>query len=230
MDLARTRLHFVLGSKEPASPVSVDRTGQIPEADLKPGFLLAAFNGGFKANQGQFGAMVYGLEVLPPRPGLGVIGMYADGQVRIGAWGSEITPSPQLITWRQNGPLIIQAGEINPRTADFDPQTWGYAVRGSTATWRSGVGISSDRRTLFYAAGPDLTLPALAASLQAAGSYQALQLDINDYWVHFDAFRAAGAGLQPVCLLDEMKSMDDLRYLTGFSRDFFYLTLVSQPY
>lgn len=59
MDLGRTRLHFFLGSKEPASPQSIDRSGQIPDADLKTGILLAAFNGGFKANQGQFGGMVY---------------------------------------------------------------------------------------------------------------------------------------------------------------------------
>src|SRR5574341_727579 len=45
-DLNATRLHFVLGSQEPASSVGVSRPGKIPAADLQPGHLLAAFNGG----------------------------------------------------------------------------------------------------------------------------------------------------------------------------------------
>src|SRR5581483_5543874 len=48
-DLQATRLHIVLGTDEPRSPVVIRRTGAIPAADSKPGVLLAAFNGGFKA-------------------------------------------------------------------------------------------------------------------------------------------------------------------------------------
>src|SRR5258707_4939639 len=57
-DLQRTRLHFVLGSFKPfpQSPQAC-RTGLIPAADLKPGKLIATFNGGFKARHGQYGAM-----------------------------------------------------------------------------------------------------------------------------------------------------------------------------
>jgi len=229
MDLANTRLHFLLGSQEPVPDPNakdiarVDRSGRIPPQHRQPGALLAAFNGGFKANQGHFGVMVDGVTVIPPRPGLGVIAIYKDGRVRMGAWGTEIIPSPELLAWRQNGPLIVQDGQVNPHTAELDPESWGYAVGGSTATWRSGIGLSADGRTLLYAAAPDITLPALALALQAAGADQALQMDINDYWVHFDAIQATDDGLLAVGLLDEMQRQDDQRYLKSSIRDFFYL-------
>ena len=223
MDLANTRLHFLLGSQEPKSPVETDRSGRIPVEDLKPGVLLAVFNGGFKANQGHFGVMVDRVTVIPPRPGLGVIAIYAGGQVRMGAWGTEISSTPDMLAWRQNGPLIVQDGQVNPRTAELDPESWGYAVGGSTATWRSGIGLSADGRTLLYAAAPDIALPALASALQAAGADQALQMDINDYWVHFDAILSTDTGLLAQGLLDEMQRLDDQRYLKSSIRDFFYL-------
>ncbi len=223
-DLSATRLHFVLGSQEPASSVAVSRPGKIPAADLQPGELLAAFNGGFKAEHGHFGAMVNGVTVLPPRKGLGTVAIYDDGRVRIGAWGADITTSPHIAAWRQNGPLIIHDGQINPHTADYAPWDWGLTVNGVTATWRSALGISADGRTLYYVAGPSLTLTALAQAMAATEAAQAVQLDINNYWVHFDAFQPDGDGLQAAPLLDAMKRQSDSRYLKGFTRDFFYVT------
>ncbi len=223
-DLRATSLHFVLGSQEPRSSVVIDRPGTIPAADFKAGSLLAAFNGGFKAEHGQFGTVVDGITVIPPRPGLGTIAIYSNGPVRIGAWGSDITAWPQALVYRQNGPLLIHNGQINAHTADNSPQDWGYTVGGRTAAWRSGLGISADGRTLYYVAGPSLTLPALAQTLAEAGAVQAVQLDINDYWVHFDAFQVGNDGLQAAPLFDSMKSQEDHRYLRGFTRDFFYVT------
>jgi hypothetical protein len=173
--------------------------------------------------------MTNGVTLIPPRDGLDIGGIYANGTVRIGAWGTDITPSPQLITWRENGPLIIHNGEINPHTADNAPQDWGYTVGGSITTFRSALGISEDGQTLYYAAGPDLTLPALARALKAAGAYQAIQLDINEWWVHFDAIQSTANGLHAVPLFDSMKGQGDQRYLTGFLRDFFYITAVKNP-
>jgi hypothetical protein len=222
IDLTATRLHFVLGSSEPASPVIIDRPGTIPTSDLKSGLLLAAFNGGFQARHGNFGTMVNGIMLLPPRPGFGTVALYKDGHVALGAWGTAITQTSELRTWRQNGPLIIQDGQINAHTADNAPRDWGYTVKNVTATWRSGVAISPDGRTLYYVAGPYLTLPALALVMADTGAAQALQLDINGSWVEFEAVRSTASGLEASPLLVGMKP--DGRYLKGFSRDFFYLT------
>jgi len=223
-DLQSTRLHFVLGYEELKSSIPVLRSGRIPAADQQPGQLLAAFNGGFKAQHGHFGVMTNGLALIPARDGLGTLGIYDDGEVRIGAWGKDISPSPHLLTWRQNGPLIIQNGQINPHTAERDPLNWGLTVYGATATYRSGIGLSQDGRTLYYAAGQNLTLPALAQALREAGAYQAMQLDINNFWVHFESFQTVGGKLKAVPLLDSMNGVGNHRFLVGYSRDYFYLT------
>ena len=230
LDLTATRLHFVLGTLEPASPEQMDRPGRIPSADLKSGLLLAAFNGGFKAEHGLFGAAVNGKVVLAPRDGLGTVAMYDDGHVALGPWGNDGNPGEVywangLRNWRQNGPLIVQQGQVNPHTADDAPQDWGYTVKSDTATWRSGVGLSADGNTLYYLAGPSLTLPVLATAMADTGANNGIQLDINAYWVDFEAIHPNGDGLFAQPLLDGMK--DDSRYLHTFERDFFYLTLNS---
>jgi hypothetical protein len=223
--LQATRLHFVLGYEEPASRVFISRPARIPANDLQPGKLLAAFNGGFKAEHGYFGVMLDGVTLIPPRDGFGTVAIFKDGKVLLGAWGTDITASPQLIAWRQNGPLIIQNGQINPHTTVTDPQVWGYTTDGSTATGRSALGISQDGSILYYAVGFNLTLPALTRAVQDAGAFQAIQLDINNFYTHFEAFSVGiDNQLTAVPLLDQMKGPGDHRYLTINKRDFFYVT------
>lgn len=223
-NLKISTLHFVMGFEEPQSSVKFKRTGKIPAGDAKPGVLLAAFNGGFKARHGHFGAMADGVVALPPRDGLGTVAIYNDGAVHIGAWGTQITADKDLAAWRQNGPLIIDQGRIDPRTADASANEWGgNTVKNTTPSWRSALGISADGNVLYYAAGPSLTLDKLARALADAGADEAIQLDINNYWVSFEAISATGSTLIPVPLFDQMRENAD-RYLRGYARDFFYLT------
>lgn len=223
-DLENTRLHFLLGTEEPKSKVQVPRTGQIPVEDRTPGWLLAAFNGGFKAEHGHFGVMVNGITVIPAQENLGTVGLYSNGNVRIGLLGKEVPQTPKLLIWRQNGPLIIQDGAINPLTNSNDPKDWGYVVSRDTATYRSALAISKDNRTLYYLVGPDLTLPALAKALVAVQAHQAIQLDINNFWAHFESFTTVGGKLKAIPLLDFMKNQDGQRFLGSYLRDYFYVT------
>lgn len=218
-------LHYVLGSQEPVSNVQIDRPGVIPPADLQPDLLLAVFNGGFKARHGHFGVMVDGTTLIPPIDEFGTIALYKDGTLRIGAWGSEITPSPDIAFWRQNGPLLVQKGQINPRIYNQSPQDWGSSIDGSfpVATWRSSLGISADGKTLYYAAGPSLTLESLAQALITAGAYQAVQLDINNYWVYFGEVVFNEGKPKTAPLFPEWKDNPD-RFLHPYIRDFFYIT------
>jgi hypothetical protein len=165
-----------------------------------------------------------GAVVIPPTAGLGTVACYADGSIQIGVWGTEIQSSPSMVAWRQNGPLIIHNGQINPHTADLAPQDWGYTVQGKTAIWRSSLGIGKDGSVLYYAAGPSLTLPALAAAMHALGVQQAMQLDINNYWVHFDRISFQGAKPIPVPLTKAMKDGVG-RYLWDYTRDYFFVTI-----
>jgi hypothetical protein len=224
IDLTHTRLHYVLGSDEPYSPDSPPRSGAIPPGDLVAGRLLATFNGGFKATHGHFGAMADGIMALPPRDGLGTLAIYKDGTVRMGEWGTEITQSPDIIAWRQNGPLVIQNGQINPRIYNDSPKDWGYTVTDVSPTLRSGIALSADGKTLYYLVGSRLTMEALAKSMLAAGAANGMQLDINNFWVLFAAIHAEKGKLVPEPLLpDQMKEFLD-RYLHPYTRDYFYVT------
>ncbi len=223
--LQSIRLHFMLGYEEPVSSVYIPRPARIPASDMVPGKILAAFNGGFKAQHGHFGVMVNSVTLIPPRDGFGTVAIYDDGTVRLGAWGTDINPSTHIVAWRQNGPLIIQNGQINPHTAVTDPKVWGYTTDGSTATGRSAMGISPDGSILYYSVGFNLTLPALTRAIQDAGAFQAIQLDINNFYTHFEAFTpGSNNSLTVVPLLDQMKGPGDQRYLTINKRDFFYVT------
>jgi len=222
--LGRTRLQFGQGTIEPYAPESPARSGAIPQAYRSPEVLLAMFNGGFKSRHGQFGAMADGVIALPARDGLGTVAIDRQGGVHIGAWGADILPSPDWVAWRQNGPLVIQQGAINPRVYNDSPSDWGFTVSGASPTWRSGIGLSADGTTLYYVCGPSLTIEALARSLLAAGSAWAIQLDINNYWVHFVAVRTEGKKLilEPL-FPGQMKENID-RYLWNYTRDYFYVT------
>ena len=224
IDLTRTRLHFVLGTVEPAGENQAPRSGAIPASDRAIDVLLAAFNGGFKARHGEFGAMADGITAIPPRDGLGTVAIFENGKVKIGEWGTEIALTPDMAAYRQNGPLVIQHGQINPRIYDNSPQDWGYTVNDVSPTVRSGIGLSEDGKTLYYFCGPSLSMEALAKTIQATGAWNAIQLDINNYWTLFVRFQPSGTKLIPEALLPKLMVSNVGRYLWNYSRDYFYIT------
>ncbi len=222
-DLSQTRLHYVLGSEEPSVSGGPKGTGKIAADDRDNGSLLAAFNGGFKATHGHFGAMQNGLVALPALNGFAAVALYDDGRVRIGEWGKDILPSKNIVAWRENARLIIQNGQVSPRVAVDALSDWGGTISGSVVTWRSALGLGVDNRVLYYFAGPNLSMPTLARAMLAAGVQQGLLLDINASWVHFTAIRDVSGKLSADPLLPDMKSSVD-RYLRTSQRDFFYIT------
>jgi len=223
-DLTRTRLHYVLGTQEPAVPKGPRGSGKIAPEDQTAGILLAAFNGGFKATHGHYGAMSNGIVALPPRDGFAVVVMYDDGTVRLGEWGRDIiTQTKNMLAWRENGPLIVQDGKITPKVEQNLISDWGGTIDGKVVTWRSALGISKDDKTLYYFAGPNLSMPTLARAIETVGAHEGMLLDINAYWVHFTAIRAQGGTLTVDPLLPGMKEGQD-RYLHPSARDFFYVT------
>ncbi|MFL5804537.1 MAG: phosphodiester glycosidase family protein [Roseiflexaceae bacterium] len=225
IDLDRARLHLIAGTSEPRSPVRVPRPGRIPAAEQRPGYLLAAFNGGFKAINGDFGMAVNGVALLPPKAGLATLAIYRDGRIRLGVWGQDLLPTPDLLAYRQNCPPLLDGGKLTTQAEMDDPQLWGRTVRNKIATWRSGLGLSADGRYLIYAVGDGLTVPTLAQALASAGADRAMQLDINSYWTRFVTYAPTGngGGLVAQKLLDQMFG-DARQFLAPDSRDFFYIT------
>ena len=191
---------------------------------MQPGVLIATFNGGFKARHGNYGAMADGLVALPAIDGLATVAMYSSGKIQIGEWGTDIKDSPDLVAWRQNGKVMIHDGTINPATA-ITSLSWGLTVKSTAITWRSSLGLSADGLTLYYLAGPSLDASTLAKAMAQTGAANALELDINYFWVHFTAIRTDGTTLVAEPLLSEMKQKVD-RYLKASTDDFFYVTII----
>lgn len=232
IDLSMIALHVMPGTIEPVAAKGVKpfaRPGMIPIAQQTADNLIAAFNGGFKAVHGDYGMMAYGVTIVPPQDNLATIALYSDGSVKLGAWGRDITETNDLIAYRQNCPLLVDEGQINPHVTDESRKEWGYTVKNLDTTWRSGLGISQDGRFLIYATGSSLTVQTLANALQQGGAYYAMQLDINGFYTRFVTYQAApdpkatGYALVADKLLNQM-SGDPALFLHPYNRDFFYIT------
>ena len=225
IDMRSAQIHLVAGTQEPISSVRTPRPGVIPATDQRTSRLLAAFNGGFKAANGDFGIFANGVTLLPPVDGLATLAIYRDGHVSMGVWGSDITATPDMIAYRQNCPLLLEGGALTAQADTDDPALWGRTVKNKIATWRSGLGLSADGHYLIYAAGDGLTVPSLAQALATGGADRAMQLDINSWWTRFVTYAPSSAdhGLVAQKLLSDMVG-DARQFLVPDTRDFFYVT------
>jgi hypothetical protein len=178
MDLNDVRIHAVPGTEEPASTTvkRADRPGKIPEPEQ--GRLLAAFNGGWQAIHGQFGMMVDGLELLPPKEGSCTVALYKDNSVRVAPWTALASTRDQMTAFRQTPPCLYEGGAPNRGLTDAS-RNWGAAVDGATIIRRSAIGIDKDRKVLFYGSGDGLGALTLAQALRAAGAWDIAELDVN---------------------------------------------------
>ena len=225
LDLSKLSVHAVAGSIEPksAEPASdVARPGVIPESER--GELVAAFNGGFKAEHGQFGMMVDGTELLAPKPQSCTFAAARDGSLRIAPW-SELAESGGLSWWRQTPGCMLQAGELHPGLRTADSRNWGATLDGKTVIRRSAVGLSADGRTLFVGISNATTARALALGMQHAGSRDVAQLDVNFSFPRFLLYREGGRNaLNAVGAVRGLLYQPDEYLGHASTRDFFYVT------
>lgn len=227
-DLNQTRLHFVLGSKEP-SP-KAHSTGEIPSQDEQPNRLLAAFNGGFMATHGAYGAMAGGVEALPPQAGIATLVINGDGTLDMGTWGETITPTLDALAWRQNAYLVVENGAMTAETRSNSMFYWSGSIDNEVVTWRSGIGLSADGKVLYYFAGNGLDMVSLGEAMVQAGVDRGMLLDINPYWVHFTTIQWGADGTATAEALFPNQMQNGLnRFLHKNERDFFYVTAVATP-
>ncbi|HVB25843.1 MAG TPA: phosphodiester glycosidase family protein [Ktedonobacteraceae bacterium] len=222
-------LHMVAGTVEPGGPLNHAGPGVIPSADQQGNALLAAFNGGFKYADGQYGMMTNGVVYVPPQNGIATIAVTKEGKIILGAWGTDprfTSTNHDLVAWRQNAALLINNGVINPLTSDGS--AWGGTILNSAYTWRSGLGITA-AGTLIYAAGDYLTALTLGQAMKAAGAVMAMQTDINPYGVRAFLYSRNSGGAYNIARLNPAMQGTGTEYLYGNQRDFFYLTRYSPP-
>ena len=162
-------------------------------APVQPGdaaSLVAAFNGGFLMDTAGGGYYTEGRVVVPLVTGAASLVIRADGTVDVGAWGSDVTMTPDVVAVRQNLVPLVAGGQPTPQAVGPDWQAWGntcgatscaHSVPGVEQQWRSGIGVTADG-ALVYATGPLLTPAQLAALLVHVGAVRGMELDINPSW------------------------------------------------
>ena len=225
LDLSKVSVHAVAGSIEPKStePMpEVSRPGVIPALDR--GQLVAAFNGGFKAEHGQFGMMVDGSELLAPKPQSCTFAATTDGGLRIAPWAS-LAATDGLRWWRQTPGCMLQDGVLHPGLRAQDSRNWGATLDGKTVIRRSAVGLSADAHTLFVGISNATTARALALGMQHVGARDVAQLDVNFSFPRFLLYKdGEGSALSAVGAVRGLLYQPDEYLGHASTRDFFYVT------
>ena len=213
IDASRTSLALYPGRYEP--PNSSNPVAEVPPSLRSK--LLATFNSGFRLEDSTgSGYYADGHMYAPLKDGQATLVAYRSGGVDVRAWSGGSNPGPDVVFARQNLPLILEGGRLNPSLDNSS--LWGATLGNAIRVWRSAVGVDA-HGNLMYAAANDQTADSLARLLQRAGAIRAMELDINYEWVSFNFFGTLGAG-QPAKLLPGM-DRPPTRYLTPDDRDFF---------
>jgi hypothetical protein len=208
-------------------PGSQQPGGTFPTSDeLAPGQrtgLVATWNGGFKVspNDSLSGYYEDGRTVRALVDGKASEVFYRDGSIRIGAWGTDLTMTPQVTGVRQNLSLLVQDGQVMAAATSGSGTEWGYTVNNAFFVPRSGVGITATG-DMIYVGGPALSVSSLAALLKQAGAVYGMELDINSAWTSYMYYTVASGGdpadPTPTKLWNFLQPAD--RYYQPSSRDF----------
>ena len=142
---------------------------------------------------------------------------YRDGSLKIGAWGSDLSMSKDVLAVRQNLNLLVDDGTVQVGTLAGSGLEWGYTISNNDFIARSGIGITASG-DIVYISGPALSVSTLAHLLKAAGAVDAMELDINPDWVSFMTYSGNAAKPNPVKLWNFVQPGN--RYLQPSSRDF----------
>lgn len=163
--------------------------------------LVAAFNGGFMMKDARGGYYTEDRVIFPLRRGAASLVIYRDGSVNVGAWGTDVTMTPDVVSVRQNLTPLIAAGQPTELARSPHWHEWGntcgatscgHQIRGIEHQWRSGFGITADG-ALIYVNGPSLAPLQLAELLVRAGVVRGMELDINPNWPVFVAYDPGAA-------------------------------------
>ena len=164
--------------------------------------LVAAFNGGFQMADAHGGYYTEGRTIDPLARGAASMVIYASGLVTVGAWGTDVRMTPDVVAVRQNLVPLVAGGRPTALAASADWRAWGNtcgasscaaSVPGVDHQWRSGAGVTADG-ALVYVTGPGLDPLQLAQLLVRAGVVRGMQLDINPSWPVFASYAPASPG------------------------------------
>ena len=145
MDRSRTSLQLYPAATSPRPGPIADRW-RFPHR-LRGG-LLATFNSGFKLEDSGGGFAALGQVYAPLHDGHGHARRLRDGSVDVRAWTGGPQPGPSVLFARQNLPLILENGQLNPNIGEGRSGARRWATRsgsGAPGSAWTHVATSSTR-------------------------------------------------------------------------------------
>lgn len=229
VDLRRVRLHAVAGRHEPknGSREAWQYKREALIAADHHSALLAAFNGGFKAEHGHYGMRIDGVTLLPSRSLSCWIGMMKGDELVIGDYERLKKRMDDALWWRQTPICMMDEGKLHPGLRSERNTHWGATLDGDTVIRRSAIGLSADGKVLYSGIGDHTTARALANGMQHAGAAYVAQLDVNWSYPKFVIYQPRQQGsseLVATKLCDGFEFSEDHYIRQVAHRDFFYLT------
>ncbi len=233
---------------EPVSATGERGPGLIPRTPEVMRHVVAAFNGGFQAQHGEYGMEANGIEYLPPKPYAATVVELRDGSNGFGAWPNSPVVPDEIIALRQNLTALVQDGKFNPWGRNWwggTPPGWPDQVHSA----RSAICMTKDGFAgYFYSTS--IAAEDLGRGMLAAGCSFGIHLDMNPGHAGFEFYDVAPEGeltplerrLQPDWeaegkvpdmpgyafrsrrMIRAMGHMLFPRYIQREARDFFYLT------
>ncbi|MGH7438047.1 MAG: hypothetical protein ACRENE_20385, partial [Polyangiaceae bacterium] len=247
-DSRQLALHMEAGTIEPISANGEHGPGIVPRKPEVMRRFVAAFNGGFQAQHGEYGMESNGVEYLPPKPYAATVVELRDGSNGFGAWPSSAVVPDDVVALRQNLTALVQDGRFNP---------WGRVWWGGTPPgWPDQ--IHSARSALCmttegfggYFYSTNISAEDLGAAMLDARCAFGIHLDMNPGHAGFEFYDVAADGKLPALgrplqpdweaegkvsgmpgytfrsrrMIRAMGHMLFPRYIQREARDFFYLT------
>ncbi len=156
----------------------------------RPDRLVAAFNSAFRLKDSHGGVYAGGRTHGKLQPGAASLVIDKQGTISVGAWGSDVSMTPDVAAVRQNLSLLVSGGQVVPGIQSNNAKKWGATIGNAYYVWRSGIGVTATGAAV-YVAGDRLSGLTLAQLLQRAGAVRAMELDINPDWTSFIEYRSA---------------------------------------
>ena len=105
--------------------------------------LLATFNSGFKLEDSGGGFFSQGHLYAPLRYGQATLIGYTDGAVDVRTWTGGRDPGPAIAFARQNLPLIVENGQLNPALSN--DALWGATLGNAIRSTSTGFSAPASR-------------------------------------------------------------------------------------
>jgi hypothetical protein len=229
IDTRQVKLHMMAGRYEPKSGTHAawgyKRKAMIPTEHQ--GALIAAFNGGFRSEHGNYGMKIDGVTLIKPRRLSCMIAMMPGETLLVGDYDQMKDKEPKALWWRQTPACMVEDNELHAGLRSENNTYWGATIDGETVIRRSALGVSADGKTMFNGIGDHTTARALAVAMRHAGAVNVAQLDVNWSYPKFVLYEPVEAGskeLKATKLAEGFEFTEDEYVRRIAHRDFFYLT------